>query len=169
METRTGWHVGFSYLGFDFLGFDGGSFIRILGQLLGLLFFEVGVCSLRSFTHSDHVPNTRHGGGNFFGTFDQGQEGDDDGGTESPCDGYQDPEGEVVAGEDTGGDGEEGPDDDQHERQDVSTTLDPALCTTEHGGILFEGGQTTLVFFDQRNARIQGRKVEILPLNSIGC
>ena len=65
------------------------------------------------------------------GTSKEREEGNDNGGTESPSDRHKDPEGKVRLSEDLSRDREDRPHDDKHEGEEVSTTDNPALGTTD--------------------------------------
>mmetsp|Transcript_16944 Transcript_16944/g.48972 ORF Transcript_16944/g.48972 Transcript_16944/m.48972 type:complete len:275 (+) Transcript_16944:424-1248(+) len=102
-----------------------------------------------------------------IGRFGQRQDGDDDGGAESPADGDEDPEGEVVLGEDSRGDREKGPDDDQDDGQDVAAAGDPTMGAAELVRILLLLSQSAQVLLDQVDIRVQLGEIVLLRIEEL--
>ena len=98
-------------------------------------------------------------------TLDQGKDGDDEGSTETPGDGNQNPEGEVALGEHSSRYGKEGPDEDQNQSQGVTTAGNPALGTAQQNWVLFFGGQTTHILLDEGDVLVKLGEVVILGIN----
>mmetsp|Transcript_110844 Transcript_110844/g.165980 ORF Transcript_110844/g.165980 Transcript_110844/m.165980 type:complete len:259 (-) Transcript_110844:1450-2226(-) len=111
----------------------------------------------RDNTGEDHV--------DIFSTFNKRKDGNDNGSTESPGNSNQYPEGEVALGENTGRNGQQRPDDNQDESQDVSSASDPPLGTAKGNGVLLFISQSTQILFDKGDLLIESIEIEVLGVD----
>mmetsp|Transcript_15001 Transcript_15001/g.33869 ORF Transcript_15001/g.33869 Transcript_15001/m.33869 type:complete len:291 (-) Transcript_15001:1556-2428(-) len=101
-------------------------------------------------------------------TFDQGQQRDDDGSSETPCDRHEDPESKVILGEHLRRDRHEWPDDGQDDCETPASDGDPLLHLLEVGLVLLFGPQSRQVLLHELNLCVQGVEVKDLIIEKLG-
>ena len=140
-----------------------GGFLDLLGGLLLGVFIR-GVALLAA----NEVPQAGEVLADIFLALNKRQKSNDDSGTESPANGDKNPKGEVGLGKDAGGDGKEGPNDDEDEGEDVSAAGDPAMGAAELVGVLLLSGEAGHVVLDKLDVRVELGEIIILGINELG-
>mmetsp|Transcript_1727 Transcript_1727/g.2334 ORF Transcript_1727/g.2334 Transcript_1727/m.2334 type:complete len:223 (+) Transcript_1727:385-1053(+) len=127
--------------------------------------FELAVGDWFARTHGSHSVQNGH---DVIRRLHQRQDGDDERGSETPRDGNQHPESKVGLREDTGGNTQQGPDEDKDQSQHVSASSNPDVSTLQLGGILFFGAQAAQIFLHKLDVGVELCEVVVLRVNEHG-
>mmetsp|Transcript_18056 Transcript_18056/g.25623 ORF Transcript_18056/g.25623 Transcript_18056/m.25623 type:complete len:311 (+) Transcript_18056:157-1089(+) len=131
--------------------------------------FLLGVLNLFNLLAHEVVHNSTANITNLVLALKERKETDNNGGTESPSDGHKNPEGKVRLSEHLSRDREDRPHNDKHEGEEVSTTDNPALGTTDLILVNDVLGETGSIFcLNKMDVGIKSSEVKILRIDELG-